>query len=292
MSITLTSSLSAVTTDAFGVSHIVWSDGGFICHAILNANSGTWEQAEAIAATGTDTISTLNIVANSKLIDGQNPGVAVVWQQGGSNNSDFYYTAAQYNSTGSLQWLQEAQPLTSDDVADVDPTVATSPSGEVVVIGSKSNLNNAANQSIQEDTDLYNQTFRISSSQFATVPAAAAPTAPYSPPLVNNGLVNLGALQPKAETSNSASTAATASAPSGTSDFVQLDGSTPEAPGKFQGLQVGGQVNFTSNLLSDFGLWYAVPPEGLVNTVLSNVAPWLTVQGTLGASASWGGTLQ
>jgi hypothetical protein len=67
-------------------------------------------------------------------------------------------------------------------------------SGEVIVIGSKVNFDNMANLSIKEDTDFYTQTFSVSSSQFSTSTNTITPTAPYSPQLTNNGVVNLGVL--------------------------------------------------------------------------------------------------
>ena len=67
-------------------------------------------------------------------------------------------------------------------------------SGEVIVIGSKVNFDNMANLSIKEDTDFYTQTFSVSSSQFSTSTSNVIPTAPYSPQLTNNGVVNPGVL--------------------------------------------------------------------------------------------------
>ncbi|TRT83897.1 MAG: hypothetical protein EWV63_16570 [Microcystis aeruginosa Ma_OC_H_19870700_S124] len=188
MSINLASSLSAITTDSTtGVTHIVWADNGNIWHAVYDNNSETWKNAEAIAFTGTEPVTSLNLVASGQLIDGSNPGLAVVWQQGNLNDSDFFYTAAQYDENANLQWLDTPQTLTSDQVGDLEPTVTVNNSGKVIVIGSKVNFDNVANLSIKEDTDFYTQTFSVSSSQFSTSTSNVIPTAPYSPQLTNNG---------------------------------------------------------------------------------------------------------
>lgn len=168
MSINLASTQSALVTDSYGVSHIVWADSGYIWHAVYDNNSETWKNAEVVAFTGNEPVTSINLVANNKLISGSNPGLAVVWQQGSLNNSDFYYTAAQYDNNANLQWLDAPQALTSDQVGDLEPTVTVNDSGEVIVIGSKVNFDNVANLSIKEDTDFYTQTFAVSSTQFST----------------------------------------------------------------------------------------------------------------------------
>jgi len=54
----------------------------------------------------TGNVTALSLVANKKLINDASPGLAVIWQDGAvtQNGSNFYYSAAQYGSSGQLQW--------------------------------------------------------------------------------------------------------------------------------------------------------------------------------------------
>ncbi|TRV13501.1 MAG: hypothetical protein EWV41_02480, partial [Microcystis wesenbergii Mw_MB_S_20031200_S109] len=281
MSINLASGLSAITTDSLtGVTHIVWADNGNIWHAVYDENSETWKNAEAIAFTGTEPVTSLNLVANAKLIDGQNPGLAVVWQQGSLNDSDFYYTAAQYDENADLQWLDTPQSLTSEQAGDLEPTVTVNSNGEVIVIGSKVNFDNAANLSVTEDTDFYTQTFSVNSSQFSTSTSNIIPTAPYSPQLTNNGVVNQGVL------SNAQSTTpAVQSATKTNSLSISSDG-TGEVEQEPAG-SWNAQLYFASNLLEDWELVESVPTSGFLRSLIKPFLKNFELVGTLSGGTTF-----
>ncbi|MFN5513347.1 MAG: hypothetical protein ACK5CA_00975 [Cyanobacteriota bacterium] len=172
MTITLTNRLSAITTDSFSETHLVWVDSGNLWYAVYDDNSGTWRDAQTIATGLSENITSLNLVASETLIqDSSNissPGLAVIYQQGSENDSDIFYTAAQYTEQGQLQWLASPQALTSDQVGDLEPRAIANNDGTVFVVGQKVNADNVQNFSIREDTDLYYQSFTVSSSQFPT----------------------------------------------------------------------------------------------------------------------------
>jgi uncharacterized repeat protein (TIGR02059 family) len=287
MSINLASSLSAVTTDSTtGVTHIVWADNGNIWHAVYDNNSETWKNAEAIAFTGTEPVASLNLVASGQLIDNSNPGLAVVWQQGNLNDSDFFYTAAQYDENANLQWLDTPQTLTSDQVGDLEPTVTVNDSGEVIeviVIGSKVNFDNVANLSIKEDTDFYTQTFSVSSSQFSTSTSNVIPTAPYSPQLTNNGVVNLGVLSNAQSTTPAGQSATKANSLSISSDETEEE----QAQQPFGSWNA--QLYFASSLLKDWELMNSVPSSGFLRSIIKPFLENFELVGTLSGGTSFGG---
>ncbi|RMD72960.1 MAG: hypothetical protein D6822_00405, partial [Cyanobacteria bacterium J149] len=284
MSINLASSQSAIVTDSYGISHIVWADAenGYIWHAVYDSNSETWKDAEAVAFTGNEPVTSLNLVANENLIDGQNPGLAVVWQQGNLNESDFYYTAAQYDSNADLQWLDTPQALTSDQVGDLEPTVTVNDSGEVIVIGSKVNFDNVANLSIKEDTDFYTQTFSVSSSQFSTNTTTITPNAPYSPQLTTDGLVNLGVL--------TNTTPTTQEAVQSTDEFSGqgVSSETEQQPGQQPVGSWNAQLYFSSNLLRDWELMGSVPQDGFLEKIIEPFMKRWELVGTISGGQNFG----
>ncbi|WP_228016687.1 SwmB domain-containing protein [Synechocystis sp. LEGE 06083] len=196
MSINLSNRLSAVVQDSAGTSHIVWLEGTNIWHAVYDPVSQTWKNAQAIVDTAGQHIRSLNLVADSGLIveSGTSnntliPGLAVVYQEGRENDSNFFYTAAQYDTSGKLQWLDTPQALTADQVGDLEPRVVVD-NGFVTVVGQKVDLIKAQNQAIREDADLYSQTFQIYSNQFPTTPPApVTPIAAYTPQISKNGVI-------------------------------------------------------------------------------------------------------
>ncbi|MBE9174184.1 FG-GAP repeat protein [Synechocystis salina LEGE 06155] len=173
MSINFSNRLSAITTDSAGVTHIVWVEDATLFHATYNDNSATWINQTAIASVGRQKIVSLNLIANDNLIEIPNatdqlPGLAVVYQQGSENESNIFYTAAQYDASGKTQWLDKPQALTADQVGDLEPRAIATEDGTIFVVGQKVNTENAQNQGIREDTDLYYQSFRVNRSQFTT----------------------------------------------------------------------------------------------------------------------------
>ncbi|MGI0483009.1 hypothetical protein ACN4EE_19770 [Geminocystis sp. CENA526] len=274
MSIDLASSKSALVTDSLGVSHIVWIDNGYIWHSVYDNNSETWKNGETIAFTGTEPVTSLNLVANENLIDGQNPGLAVVWQQGNLNDSDFYYTAAQYDQNLDLQWLNTPQALTSDQVGDLEPTVTVNSSGEVIVIGSKVDFDNVSNLSIQEDADFYSQTFSISSTQFSTNTTTITPNASYSPQLINNGLVNTGVFASANQNTNQAVQFATESEGFGVSSETEQPEQEPIG-------SWNAEVFFASKLLKDWELMHSVPKSGFLRSIITPFMEHWELVGTL-----------
>ncbi|MBD2655266.1 FG-GAP repeat protein [Synechocystis sp. FACHB-383] len=174
MAINLSNRLSAITTDSAGTNHVVWVENTSLWHAVYNVNSGTWENAQAIANVGNQSLTSLNLIANDKLIQptsGESsaapaPGLVVVYQQGSGNDSNLFYTAARYNSGGRTQWLATPQALTADSVGDLAPRAIAEENGTVFVVGQKVNVESANNQGIREDTDLYYQSFTVNQNQF------------------------------------------------------------------------------------------------------------------------------
>ncbi|MBD2651916.1 FG-GAP repeat protein [Synechocystis sp. FACHB-383] len=179
MAINFSNRLSSVTTDSAGVTHIVWVEEATLFHGTYDDNSATWINQTAIANVGSQKIVSLNLIANDKLIDDsvsatELPGLAVVYQQGSENESNIFYTAAQYNAAGKTQWLDKPQALTADQVGDLEPRAIAKDDDTVFVVGQKVDTENAQNQGIREDTDLYYQSFRVNSSQFTTTPSSPA----------------------------------------------------------------------------------------------------------------------
>ncbi|WP_330203710.1 Calx-beta domain-containing protein [Cyanobacterium sp. DS4] len=173
MTINLSNRLSSITKDSAGVTHIVWVEDATLFHATYDDNSATWINRTAIASVGSQKIVSLNLIANDNLIEISNstnklPGLAVVYQQGSENESNIFYTAAQYDASGKTQWLDKPQALTADQVGDLEPRAIATDDGTIFVVGQKVNTDNVTNQAIREDTDLYYQSFNVSSSQFTT----------------------------------------------------------------------------------------------------------------------------
>lgn len=287
MTIDLASNQSAITTDSFGVNHVVWVENATIWHAVYDTNSATWINATAIAAVGTEPVTNLNLVANPNLIQVSSnisiPGLAVVWQQGSDNNSELNYTAAQYDQTGQLQWLANPQSITSDQVADLEPTVLVyQPSGsgssnpEVLVVGTKVNLDRAANQAIREDTDLYSQQFSVSSSLFSTDNTVNTPIAPYEPQIATNGLVNLGVLANSSTTPPANTAIAPANVSSTAEEFSASNPVTAASASNssFQGFGAAwnAQLTFSGSLPEDWKLMDSAPADSFLRTVIS---PWI-----------------
>ena len=139
----------------------------------------------------------------------------------------------------------------------------------VIVIGSKVNFDNVANLSIKEDIDFYTQTFSVSSSQFSTSTSNVIPTAPYSPQLTNNGVVNLGVLSNAQSTTPAVQSATKANSLSISSDET----------GEEQAQQPFGSWNaqlfFASSLLEDWELMHSVPTSGFLRSIIT---PYETLQ--------------
>ena len=113
--IDLTSGQSAITTDAQGITHIVWydADSSALFTAIYDVNSQAWQHTQLVAQLANNqNISNIQLLSGNNIINGANagnPGLVVVWQQQANGNSSFYYTAAQYDQNDNLQWLNNPQ---------------------------------------------------------------------------------------------------------------------------------------------------------------------------------------
>jgi hypothetical protein len=286
MPVNLAASQSAITTDTTsGITHVVWANNGSIWHAEYDGNSGTWINAQTIAFAGTEQITELNLVASSTLVGGLAPGLAVIWQQGSLNNSDFYYTAAQYDQNLDLQWLPTPQALTSDQVGDLEPTVTVNDLGEITVVGTKVNFINSANLGISEDTDLYFQQFKISSDQF-TSSTSTQPQASYAPQLSKNGVINLGVFS-----SNTQAASQPIQSAAGSTPLTSL--STSSETGQSEQQPIGSwnsQIYFSSNLLEDWKLMESVPKDGFLRSIINPFMKKWELEGTLlGGTTLWGG---
>lgn len=290
MSINLASRLSSVTTDFAGTTHVVWSEGSAIWHAVYDTNSATWINAQAIATGISENVTSLNLVAAPNLIQGSEdvtvPGLAVVWQQGDANNSDFYYSGAQYTANGSLQWLSSPQALTSDQVADLTPsvTVATiNNTPTVVVVGNKVNVENAANQAIREDADLYSQRFTLNSNQFSASTPPTQPTADYNP-LPTNGVV-LGFAAPSSSTNTPQNSVIATDSPQNSPETLSLavaaaasTSPAPTIPAPSFAWNSGSTYNIA---LSQLGWSTFLPGVGWLNEITKPFVKGWTLSGTM-----------
>ncbi|WLT37927.1 hypothetical protein NON20_20145 [Synechocystis sp. B12] len=68
MTINLADRLSALTTDSAGTTHVVWVENTSLWHAVYDPNSAMWVNAQAIANVGNQSLTSLNLIANDKLI--------------------------------------------------------------------------------------------------------------------------------------------------------------------------------------------------------------------------------
>lgn len=284
MAIDLSSRASAIATDANGISHLVWVEGRKLWHTTYDLNSQSWQNAQAIADIGTDSVRGLNLIASDELIHQTSnpgaallPGLVMVWQQGTFNNSEIYYTAAQYNSSSQLQWLASPVPVTADNVGDLEPQALLN-NGTVNVVGQKVDFTKAANLGIIQDTDLYSQSFQVNAGQFSTLPTPAPAPSPYEPATSINGVIR-GDLPISASPSAPANyqvltTAETATVINGLG-------------GSFQGTGFywNGSQAFSSNNLGNWGLYKAMPASiaGLVKPFFNKVK----VQGILQGSTNY-----
>jgi uncharacterized repeat protein (TIGR02059 family) len=280
MSIDLTSRLSAITEDSAGITHLVWVEGANLWHAVYDSNSATWINAESIAEIGTQSITNLNLIANDSLIyeSGSTstnlPGLAVVYQQGKDNDSNFFYTAAQYNANGNLQWLDSPQALTADQVGDLEPrAIAYEQNGitDVLVVGQKVNLDQTANLGIREDTDLYYQTFSVNSNQFASSSNPVSSTdASYTPQTSKDGVVQ-GNLYFYSEQ--------TATAPAASYSVLSpAEASSAVSNTVGQGYFWNSSVSFGTNLAS---LNLFQNPPGASSSILSRIFNNIKISGSL-----------
>jgi uncharacterized repeat protein (TIGR02059 family) len=285
MAIDLASTLSAITSDSFGVSHLVWVENAAIWHAVYDGNAGTWVDAQQVVSGVPDNITSLNLVANDKLIGNSAPGLAVIWQQGDVNNSNFFYSAANYDSSANLQWLETPQPLTvnansnSEKFTNLKPQAIADNNGNVFVVGQQVNLSQGADQAIREDADLYYTQFTVNSSDFPSLsPGNLA--APYTPPVVidgvNQGTTSLATTQPLAAysaftSSEAFSAAATANSSNGSSEW---------------GVGFGPALTFSSDLYESLGLVDYL--DGIPKHLIESILGGYELVGTLSGSYVFG----
>ncbi|AFZ54074.1 Calx-beta domain-containing protein [Cyanobacterium aponinum] len=283
MALNLASNRTATSVDpSTGINHIVWADNEFIYHATYDENSGTWENANAIASLGNQTISNLNLVINDSLIsEGQSqlPGLVVVWQEGQKNDSELYYTAAQYDEVQNLQWLDTPQPLTVDEVADLEPKVIVK-DNEIIVVSTKVDINNVENLSIKEDTDVYFQQFTVDSSLFTSPQNVSVANAVYSPRLVNNGVINTGVVR-------------NASYNPFTENEILAFNETILASedSSFEGLlgSWSAQIYFSGSLLDSWKLIDSTPNDSFLRSIIKPFFEIFEIEGVLksGVSPEW-----
>lgn len=220
MTINLTDRQAAIATDAFGITYVVWVDNGFLWQAIYDDNAEEWKDARTITSIGQQSVIGLNLVTDQSLISlndgGSAPGLAVVWQQGELNNSEFFYIKADYDANGQTKWQDTGEQLTNDQVGDLEPQSIVYPDGNsanvrVGVIGTKVDIERAADLGIKEDTDLYSTNLPELNKISPDIPSNL-PTLPnnfpaiieqankrrnpaeYIPQTINNGIINNGIL--------------------------------------------------------------------------------------------------
>ena len=146
----------ALTVDANGIPHIVWSRGAEIWHAYHNGNG--WISTGALPdATGVEP----RIVACSNLFDGVSAGVLIAWQTAGTSNSSIRFavggTVTNLNAwrISSPVLLNETNVLLNQGLA-----LAVQPDGQVLAVWQKSST------AVVDDTDLYYRMLRVESNLF------------------------------------------------------------------------------------------------------------------------------
>ncbi|BAQ63278.1 Calx-beta domain-containing protein [Geminocystis sp. NIES-3709] len=291
MSVNLASRASAVTTDSQGKTHVVWAEGSFLWYAEYDNNSGTWKNAQAITTLENQDISNISFLYDDNLIqedttnNNSQPGFVVTWQQGSENDSDFYYTAGKYDENQQLQWLANPQAITTDQVGDLEPSAIVY-NGDVLLVGSKVNVENANNQQIREDSDLYYQQFKVNDSLFTTT-TTTPPNASYSPQISQDGVIN--GLIP-IDTDNSTNTVNTLSSNTKLGINSELTSTTDETPPPIStgaNFTWGGGITFSTSLLNVINAEETVPP-GIVRKIISPFLNGFEITGMMtgGQSAS------
>ncbi|TRV07418.1 MAG: hypothetical protein EWV89_22480 [Microcystis wesenbergii Mw_QC_B_20070930_S4] len=297
MSINLASGLSAITTDAAGVNHLVWLENNSIWHAQFDGNTGSWVNAQQIVTGIADNVTSINLVASSSLIqvsdDETAPGLAVVWQQGdvtqnGVSNSNFFYSAATYDSSANLQWLETPQQLTvnensnAENFANLNPQVIADNNGNVFVVGQQVNVSQGADQAIREDADLYYTQFTVKSSDFSSTTTGGFP-APYNPPVVVNG-VNQGTTSlstPQPKTTRASYSAFTLSEASSAAASASSSSGSPS-----WGVGFGPALTFRSDLYQSLGLVDFL--DGVPKNLIKSILGGYEIVGTLSGSYVFG----
>ncbi|QHU99213.1 hypothetical protein BWK47_03125 [Synechocystis sp. CACIAM 05] len=281
MSINLSNRLSAITQDSAGITHLAWAENDKIWHATYDINARDWINAQVVVEFNGQSLKHLTIVADPKLIttssssSSKAPGVAIIYQEGIANDSEIFYTAAQYNSNGVLQWLPSPQALTADTIDDLEPKAIVN-DGIVTVVGQKVNADQANNQAIREDTDLYYQTFSVTSSQFPTAPPSTSNAAPYAPRTVVDGVIQGN--YPVVSIPQSASAAA----------YTPLTSKELQTAASSSSSYNGLGLNFNVSQTFDLNLAKAVLdkfnnlPGFFTNTILGNFNLGGTLQGSSG----------
>jgi len=256
MAIDLSSRLSAITVDGAGVTHVVWVDGQQILHAKYDANAQEWVDTQVIASGLFDKVTSLNLVADPELIstsNGQIPGLAVVYQQGSDNESEFHYTAAKYDENRNLQWLETPVQLTDNEIGDLEPRAIVQ-DNQVNVVGQKLNVEKAETQSVRDDSDLYYQKFTVKDSQFTSA-STNTPAAPYSPNTSTDGVIT--GYSNNASSQNAKNVSPTANY----TPVTAKEASTIVTKGDFQGWgwKFNVEQEFGTNVLQDWGIIKAIP---------------------------------
>lgn len=147
-------------TDSAGVSHLIWDRGGVLYHAYYL--SGQWIDGQAISD---HKVTHYSAAASGNLLNGSNPGLIVVWNEGQGNSSEIWYSVGRAKVGGGYEW-SDAVRVTNDTVADIGPEVAVTSTGNAVITYTKKN------QDIQDDTDLYYSLVEINSGALVFTVAA------------------------------------------------------------------------------------------------------------------------
>jgi len=256
MAIDLSSRLSAITVDSAGVTHVVWVEGQQILHAKYDANAQEWVDTQVIASGLFTNVTSLNLLADPELISTSNsqiPGLAVIYQQGSDNESEFFYSAAKYDQNQNLQWLETPVQLTDNESGDLQPRSILQ-GNQVNVVGQKINLESAAQQSIRDDSDLYFQKFTVEDSQFTST-ITNTPPAPYSPNTETDGVITGYSNNTSSQNSKNVATTAKYNPVTG------KEASNIVTKSDFQGWGWNFDVSqkFSTDVLQDWGLIKTVP---------------------------------
>ena len=142
-----------VVMDSSGNAHLFWVRSSRIWHARYDGTD--WVDAAPLPGSfGAD----YSVAFSSKLIDGTTPGLIVIWAErnGADNSTELKYSVGVIGSRAAVAWSDPLR-LTDNEIAEMTPTVSIDGTGKVNTVYER------VDESIQDDSDLYQSQFMIQS---------------------------------------------------------------------------------------------------------------------------------
>jgi hypothetical protein len=135
-------SAPSLTLDSQGALHAFWYRNGYLWHSWNN--SGNWVDAAPVS---TNFATGFAAAAASTLINGNSPGLIVVWGEQETNGLELFYSVSETATSGAYQWSQPVM-LTQDSVQNSSPAITVQPNGMAVITYLKQGYG-------QDDSDVY-----------------------------------------------------------------------------------------------------------------------------------------